>query len=933
MKICICYNIFILIPKALYPNILYNNTMKYRDNFIIGLVAAALFSLAYITGILGPLEDRLYDFFLRFRANRQRIENVAFLDVDDSAIFYNGVFPWPRSIPAEGLLRLKEYGSLAVIFDIEFIDRGPQGVDTIYLNQGLGSDFDRSFSEIGAAAKDIFSAISAGRMGRNDIEYLSESFMDIINTERKNLYSRAQGVARDNDLYLAQAIALNDNSWSTLNLWAVPLDGEQAERRQVAEELFAYPVKAAADASHGGGFIDILTSLPLLAKAAKGAGYTNVELDNDGVRRRVYLAQKIHDHWYLQLSFAPLIDYFGRPEIELTKNKLIIKQAQFPGNVKKDVVIPLDSRGRMMLDWPREDYVDSYSHISFADFSLLDEIEAELEYYTRALVSANLMLFIQFDPSINRVPIILSGIEKAYDDAYRAKSYALENDDDSSFSDYLGRRAAVFSGLRELVSLDMDSKVKELAVTLGVEYPESAEYLQDEADYIAQIYNVIKVDLDRRIELSESNDRKLRNKFIIMGRTDTGTTDYGANPFYGKYINVGTHAVVLDTILSESFIIPLSYWWRVVILFLFVPLFFTASAGFSPVLRAVSGFAATLIIFAGAVVLFRASGIYWGPLGAVFAMIGAIITREIIAYAGSEREKQFIRTAFSTYVSHDVVKDIISDPSRLQLGGTKRHMTAIFTDVKGFSTISEKLDPEELVSLLNRYLSAMSDIVLAEKGTIDKYEGDAIIAFFGAPLDLADHAMRACVSAIKIKKEEEELNKIVMEQKLSPTPLLTRIGINTGNMVAGNMGTANKMNYTIMGNAVNLAARLEGVNKQYGTWILASEDTIRETGQQLLSRKLDRVRVVGINEPVRLCELIDLYELADSGRKKFVQIFHDALDHFEKREWKIAAGGFREALSIKNDDHPSQMYLERCERFLIKPPDEKWDGVYNLTSK
>jgi adenylate cyclase len=143
--------------------------------------------------------------------------------------------------------------------------------------------------------------------------------MELINREHKNLYARAQSVARDNDLYLAQAIALNGNSWATLNLREDPLDGEQAERRPMVEELFSYPVKASADANKGAGFVDVLPSLPMFAKAAKGAGFTNVEIDNDGVRRRVYLAQNIYDHWYLQLSFAPLIDYFGKPEIELTK--------------------------------------------------------------------------------------------------------------------------------------------------------------------------------------------------------------------------------------------------------------------------------------------------------------------------------------------------------------------------------------------------------------------------------------------------------------------------------------------------------------------------------------------------------------------------------------------------------------------------------------
>jgi adenylate cyclase len=374
-------------------------------------------------------------------------------------------------------------------------------------------------------------------------------------------------------------------------------------------------------------------------------------------------------------------------------------------------------------------------------------------------------------------------------------------------------------------------------------------------------------------------------------------------------------------------------WLNALLILVIVPLFFFASSRLAPVPRFIAGIGVTVLIVAVVAMLLRFAGIFIGPAGIVFAMVSAVITREINSYAGSEKEKHFIRSAFSTYVSHDVVKEIIADPSRLQLGGTKRFMTAIFTDVRGFSTISEKLDPEALVTLLNRYLSAMSDVILAEKGTIDKYEGDAIIAFFGAPLDLADHALRACVSAIAMKKIEEELNKTIMEQNLSPVPLFTRFGINTGDMVAGNMGTVNKMNYTIMGNAVNLAARLEGVNKQYGTSILASEATVRETGNHLLVRKLDRVRVVGINEPVRLCELVDLGEHISSDQKKLVEVFHVALDLFEKRNWKQAAKGFKEALSIKADDSPAKMYHERSVAFTRKPPNETWDGVYNLTSK
>jgi class 3 adenylate cyclase len=227
----------------------------------------------------------------------------------------------------------------------------------------------------------------------------------------------------------------------------------------------------------------------------------------------------------------------------------------------------------------------------------------------------------------------------------------------------------------------------------------------------------------------------------------------------------------------------------------------------------------------------------------------------------------------------------------------------------------------------------MSNTILAEKGTIDKYVGDAIVAFFGAPVDLPDHALRACYSAIDMKRIERELNEKVMEEHLSPIPLYTRVGINTGSMVAGNMGTDNKMNYTIMGNAVNLAARLEGVNKQYGTKILTTNDTIQETGGLILTRRLDRVRVVGIYEPVQLLEVLNTMKSAEEREKKVVEVFHQAMDYYENRKWKEAVDGFKEALTVVWDDSPSFIYLKRCEDFLVKPPGDKWDGVTNLTEK
>ena len=276
---------------------------------------------------------------------------------------------------------------------------------------------------------------------------------------------------------------------------------------------------------------------------------------------------------------------------------------------------------------------------------------------------------------------------------------------------------------------------------------------------------------------------------------------------------------------------------------------------------------------------------------------------------------------------------MLSDPAKLQLGGQEKTLTAMFTDVKGFSTISESLSPTDLVALLNRYLTEMSNTILSQRGTIDKYEGDAIIAFFGAPIDVPDHPVRACASAIRMKRIERLLNEHFQAEKLSPQPLLTRIGINTGTMVVGNMGTDQKMDYTIMGSAVNLASRLEGVNKQYGTWILMSQQTYEDGGKEFLTRRLDRVRVVGIEEPVRLYELIDEMGNAAPEVKEAIEAFDAALTLFEQKEWIKARTAFEAVLRVKPDDGPAAVFLKRCNEFAVKPPAASWDGVYKMESK
>ncbi|WP_461247352.1 adenylate/guanylate cyclase domain-containing protein [Treponema sp. R6D11] len=301
----------------------------------------------------------------------------------------------------------------------------------------------------------------------------------------------------------------------------------------------------------------------------------------------------------------------------------------------------------------------------------------------------------------------------------------------------------------------------------------------------------------------------------------------------------------------------------------------------------------------------------------------------IIIYAMLMTEENFIQNAFSRYLAPEIISEIIKDPDKLNLGGEKREMTAIFTDIQNFSAISEHLDPAHLVRLLNKYLTTMSDIIMEHLGTIDKYWGDAIIAFFGAPLFNADHASLACRSALAIKTAERELNKMIVSEKLSPVPLFTRIGINTGEMVVGNMGAEKKMDYTIMGNAVNLASRIEGVNKHYQTGgILISEYTREKIGDEFLLRRIDRVRVVGINTPLRLYEL-----LPTDTEHGMVEIWEKALDLYEKSKFKEAFAIFVSLIETYPNDNVAKFYAHRCKAFMETPPPHGWDAVKNLTEK
>jgi class 3 adenylate cyclase/CHASE2 domain-containing sensor protein len=446
-------------------------------------------------------------------------------------------------------------------------------------------------------------------------------------------------------------------------------------------------------------------------------------------------------------------------------------------------------------------------------------------------------------------------------------------------------------------------------------------------------------------------------KYVFFGVYAPGLYDIFSTPFSSVYPGVGLHITMLDNILTGDLIRESPVWIDLVIIFIATAFitFLAMYCGRIPL--SVGGTVLALLLIIGLDFGAYHFGSLWLPMAApVIAVLVSFLAATVYNYATEGTQKRFIKSAFSRYLSPKVIDQIIADPSQLKLGGEKREMTAIFTDVRSFSTISEALgDPTKLVELLNYYLTRMSNIVLENSGTIDKYEGDAIIAFFGAPVYMENNASLACRAAVYMHKAEKEINREVVAQGLitrvvmealvrkgilknaeDPSPLFTRLGINTGDMVVGNMGTPNKMDYTIMGDAVNLAARLEGINKQYNTGgILISEFTRAKIGDEFILRPLSRVRVVGKNIPIRLYELLDIREEAPDGLAELTGIWEKAFKAYENRRFPDALRVFKAISQKYPQDLVAKLYRDRCEKYCVTPPPEdKWEnGVDNLTEK
>jgi adenylate cyclase len=445
------------------------------------------------------------------------------------------------------------------------------------------------------------------------------------------------------------------------------------------------------------------------------------------------------------------------------------------------------------------------------------------------------------------------------------------------------------------------------------------------------IYNVLRA----AVRLEDGRDPELsfddfHDRIIYIGSTAPGLFDVWATPLSGAVPGVEVQTTALANLLRNDFVSRVSpHTTHVMVLILCLLVAHTTHMGRRHALSMLIPLILLATTVGGAYLTLSARHLFVDLVPPALAIVGTFGITTITNYLTERHHSKMVRGIFEHYLDRGVVNNLIANPEQVRLGGETRECTVLFTDIANFTNTSEQLGPEQVVHFMNVYLNAMTDIIIEEGGFVDKFIGDEIIAIFGAPNVLPDHAERACRAVLRMRDKVKELQP---EFKAAgcQTEIFARTGMCTGDVVIGNMGSETRMNYTAMGNTMNLGSRIQGINKVYGTRIMVSESTARAASESLLFREIDAVLVKGKEQGERVHELIGERKSATVPATT-CEAYSEALELFRQRQWEEAGALFRKL--AEDGDPPSEVFAKRCDEYDERPPPEEWNGIYVMQTK
>lgn len=853
---------------------------------LVGAVTALIIIPLSFSDVYNQFELKLFDLRMKSRPSSSvpQWDKLYFINMDDNSVAALGQYPWPRDVYASALNVLKEVGAVQVSFDVMFFNPSPREInDEVYRNliQKAGSNTKLSAEEIAPVLKNN-DEMAAEAMKNNGTVIISYTFSEDKPTP--------------DEVEKQKSRTFIDAKKRFESLASIPVP----KGREKEFEKLADPSSAAI-------------TFPIIEflQTSKNFGFVNRYTDIDGTIRRVRLVQVFNGRIYFNLALMMLIDTCGvkKENIVISPGKNIILKNAFNELKQKhqDITIPIDDSGIIFVNWAGEGPMEkSFNSIPF--YALVEYpkfVNGVYEFFDSAGGPEGVQKRAMLEMEIERLKSLWSS----------AKS---DSDKETIFKELFNRRKELQAEKLSYFNLLVNEK-KRLEESAGAN-PNAEQ---------KRAIDTISEDI-KTVELVMKTE-SLKNRVGIIGLTATGTVDIASIPLHNEYPGVGTYHNTINTIMQGRFIKTPGK--AVTFLIIIIVSLFTGFIIQKLTSRRSLAAAVSVFLFLNLLsfYLFIVHTVWIDQLGINLALIVPSVFIISVKLISEESQKKFIKGAFSRYIAPDVIEKIMLNPESLELGGENRRITIFFSDVAGFSTISEKLTPPELVALLNEYLSEMTDIIISHGGTIDKYEGDAIMAFYGAPQPYIDHELRACKAAIEMKKRLRELQE--HWKNIGQHQLFVRMGMNTGLAVVGNMGSRMRMDYTAMGDSVNLASRLEGANKFYGTTAMISENTYNNVKDHVDVRKLDTIRVIGKTEPIVIYELMAMKGTMPQRVYDMLELYNKGLELFADHQWKKAMKQFNEALGVISDDGPSKTYVGRCEEFIKKPPSKKWDGVYSLKSK
>jgi len=425
---------------------------------------------------------------------------------------------------------------------------------------------------------------------------------------------------------------------------------------------------------------------------------------------------------------------------------------------------------------------------------------------------------------------------------------------------------------------------------------------------------------------------RFKDKIVIVGGSAAGLYDFKSTPFtaMNPYPGMEITATVISNLLQQDILRRTDP----IVTFLAI-IFFSSFVSFlfAKVHRIRIVVSCTIIVsvfwMAVAFLLFKTKNLWIDVAVPEISIMATFAASAVLSYYTEGRARKYLRNVFGRYLSPMVITEILDREAGPELGGTQIEGTVFFSDIKNFTALSESMHPVEVVKLLNTYFSIATEILMKNEGLLDKYIGDAIMAVFGAPIEKHNHAHLACKTVLEINRA---IKNNFLEGK-AKIRLTTRFGISSGAMVVGNIGSERRLDYTAIGDTVNLASRLEGVNKMYGTTIIMSEHTKERIGEEFFSREIDTIRVKGKTQAIRIYELLDPVSVNDESFRRCIEFFKEGLRHYKNGEFRDALISFQSGQSFKADDGPTNVFINKCDNYILTPPAGSWDGVTTLEFK